>query len=93
MDDTLYETPVPATLPRVGRFVCRHGVPRVLSHDCDYTDAREALIPYAEQMATADTAGMASWPEDERQLHWDRRFHFHMDALIAASRALFRRRP
>ncbi|HEX9052285.1 MAG TPA: hypothetical protein VF841_17280 [Anaeromyxobacter sp.] len=88
--DAMLDAP---TRRRCGVFVCRHGVPARLEHDCDYTDARDSLIPYAEQMATADTAGMQSWPDDERQRKWDQRFHYHMDRLAEAARAMLGSEP
>lgn len=44
----------PSAIPRVD--LCRHGEPLHWRspHDCEYSDAREALIPYAEAAADQD---------------------------------------
>ncbi len=72
---------------------CRHGAPLGLSppHDCEYAEARGALVPYAELAANVDrlVAGIAD--EVERDAHWDRSFAEHMERLVAVARVIGRK--
>ena len=56
-------------------------------HDCDYVDARNALIPKAERIASQEAVRLV--PEGSvglelrRDAAWNRAFHAAMDALAA----------
>ena len=55
----------------------------VAGHDCDYVDARNALIPQAEKMADAATrTELKDPPPDLRRTQtWSRQFLKAMDTL------------
>lgn len=85
----------PSSLPE--NTCCRHGAPRrgqFGGHDCAYSDARDALVRYAELAANADcpralqAAGASDAEMAIRRAEWDGSYHRHMARLVEAARAL-----
>jgi hypothetical protein len=75
----------PSAIP-ADAVVCRHGVPVHWQppHDCEYSDRRDQLIPYAEAAADREVPPRkVGRPEDEERYSddWSRAFHRHMAVL------------
>lgn len=67
--------------------LCKHGVPMSTRHDCDYVDARDALIPAAEEHANRLAGPRPKGTRDDSPEYeawvnrWNWLFHAHMDRL------------